>query len=352
MEKYVVTIGAGHGGHDCGVVGPSGVMEKDAALNLSLRTAELMNSTGCLRAIPIRSGDVYIDTARRAEIIADSGSRCHIELHFNALDSRADYTEVWHSFAQAADRAHAEYLSRRIAQVLDIRDGGPKARIDYGALLGRTILHEDYLGLFELLEKRRIPHVFLAECGCIDHITTEQKINDLYYMDRIAQAITQTVCEIFSLSGLKLRLSKQQQPQIISPKAETVFLKNGSFQVFSGPGPYYSTVRIIRGLIYTRCYQSLNGWIKISPSSEEWISATAIKNFLDRKNVILPDCEATAERVGKAGFFYVKSAPDVRSDVLGAVTGGERWTTISENGWRKICFDGRIGYVGAYPWQE
>ena len=83
-----VTIDPGHGGADAGVVSAQGLAEKDVALALGLRLAELLRAEGC-RVQLTREADERVPLYARAEAANGAASDFFLSLHCNQAPSPA-----------------------------------------------------------------------------------------------------------------------------------------------------------------------------------------------------------------------------------------------------------------------
>jgi len=79
-----IVIDPGHGGHDTGTIGPTGLNEKDVVLDVALRLKKLLEqSTGC-EVILTRSDDTFIPLEERTAIANEKGADLFISIHANA----------------------------------------------------------------------------------------------------------------------------------------------------------------------------------------------------------------------------------------------------------------------------
>ncbi len=79
-----IVIDPGHGGHDTGTIGPTGLREKDVVLDVGLRLKKLLEkSTGC-EVIMTRSDDTFIPLEERTAIANEKGADLFISIHANA----------------------------------------------------------------------------------------------------------------------------------------------------------------------------------------------------------------------------------------------------------------------------
>ena len=83
----VVVIDAGHGGHDEGATGPSGLREKDLVLDVSRRLAKKLAQRG-IRIVMTRSGDRFLSLEERTSVANDARGDLFLSIHANASPSR------------------------------------------------------------------------------------------------------------------------------------------------------------------------------------------------------------------------------------------------------------------------
>lgn len=83
----VVVLDAGHGGHDEGATGPSGLREKDLVLDVSRRLAERLRKRG-IRIVMTRSADRFLSLEERTSVANDARADLFLSIHANASPSR------------------------------------------------------------------------------------------------------------------------------------------------------------------------------------------------------------------------------------------------------------------------
>lgn len=83
-----IVLDPGHGGHDTGAIGPSGLMEKDVALDMAVRLRKLLQDRLGVRVLMTRSGDVFVPLPERSAIANRAKADFMISLHVNAANSR------------------------------------------------------------------------------------------------------------------------------------------------------------------------------------------------------------------------------------------------------------------------
>jgi len=87
--RRTVVIDAGHGGHDPGAVGPTGVYEKNVVLDIAIRVRQILKKTQPSYAVVLtRETDVFIPLPKRAAIANDQKADLFVSIHANASSNR------------------------------------------------------------------------------------------------------------------------------------------------------------------------------------------------------------------------------------------------------------------------
>jgi N-acetylmuramoyl-L-alanine amidase len=82
-----IVIDAGHGGHDTGTIGPSGLMEKDLCLDLALRVGRLIEARlPAAEVVYTRSDDTFIPLEQRTAIANNAKADLFLSIHANSSD--------------------------------------------------------------------------------------------------------------------------------------------------------------------------------------------------------------------------------------------------------------------------
>jgi N-acetylmuramoyl-L-alanine amidase len=80
-----IVIDAGHGGHDTGTIGPTGLMEKDLCLDVALRLGKLIQQKlPDTEIVYTRSDDTFIPLEERTHIANDIKADLFISIHANS----------------------------------------------------------------------------------------------------------------------------------------------------------------------------------------------------------------------------------------------------------------------------
>jgi N-acetylmuramoyl-L-alanine amidase len=79
-----IVVDPGHGGHDSGAVGRSGLQEKDVVLSIGLRLREKLKDELGLDVVMTRSSDVFIPLEERTAIANKVNADLFVSIHANA----------------------------------------------------------------------------------------------------------------------------------------------------------------------------------------------------------------------------------------------------------------------------
>ena len=89
----VVCLDAGHGGHDCGALGISGLKESDMALSVCLLARDILSPW--VNVVMTRDDDTYVELSERAHIANLANSNLFVSYHFNSASSIASGWEIF-----------------------------------------------------------------------------------------------------------------------------------------------------------------------------------------------------------------------------------------------------------------
>jgi N-acetylmuramoyl-L-alanine amidase len=84
-----IVIDPGHGGHDTGTIGPTGLEEKEVVLDVGLKLKKLLEqNTGC-EVVMTRSDDTFIPLEERTAIANEKSADLFISIHANASPDKS-----------------------------------------------------------------------------------------------------------------------------------------------------------------------------------------------------------------------------------------------------------------------
>lgn len=208
-----IVVDAGHGGHDPGAIGRTGLREKDVNLDIARRLSNLLEAKG-IEAVMTRSVDKFITLEQRAEIANRARADFFVSLHSNsARSSRLSGFEVYYVTDKLSDTERALRAAR--SADLNIEPSSfYKDSLDLKAtlwdmlytryrgdsiILAQSICESAGRGMgvkilgvksapFYVLKGARIPAV-LVEVGFVSNPSEERYLRNSFYRQQIAEAI-------------------------------------------------------------------------------------------------------------------------------------------------------------------
>lgn len=90
-----VVLDPGHGGHDTGTLGPTGLAEKDLVLDVAQRLGALIEERLGAEVIYTRTDDTFVSLERRTEIANESKADLFLSIHANAGSRSASGVETY-----------------------------------------------------------------------------------------------------------------------------------------------------------------------------------------------------------------------------------------------------------------
>lgn len=99
-----VVLDAGHGGHDSGAVGPTGLMEKEVVLDVTRRVARLVESKLGLKVLLTRDEDRFVTLRDRTSFANRERADLFVSIHANAHREAANQgVETYFLSSEATD---------------------------------------------------------------------------------------------------------------------------------------------------------------------------------------------------------------------------------------------------------
>jgi N-acetylmuramoyl-L-alanine amidase len=121
-----VVIDAGHGGHDVGTTGPTGLLEKDLVLDVALRLGKLIEQRLGAEVIYTRHDDTYIALEERTAIANRSHADLFLSVHANSspIKAVAGVETYYLNFTTASDSLDVAARENASSQktVFELRD--------------------------------------------------------------------------------------------------------------------------------------------------------------------------------------------------------------------------------------
>jgi N-acetylmuramoyl-L-alanine amidase len=85
----VVVIDAGHGGHDPGAIGITGLKEKDITLAIALKVGKMIERNTYVKVIYTRKTDVFVELHERARLANSNHANIFISIHCNSVENNS-----------------------------------------------------------------------------------------------------------------------------------------------------------------------------------------------------------------------------------------------------------------------
>lgn len=176
FHSYTIVLDPGHGDYDSGSIGAKGTLEKDIALDVTLKLGKVLERKG-MKVIYTReddtvfSTDINEDLIARANIANKNSADLFISIHLNCCDSpEVSGTETYYHPASTSGKALAEKVQSEIVKTRKLADRGVKA--------------DNFL----VLRTSKAPAI-LVELGYISNSKDETILNNSRYQEILAKAI-------------------------------------------------------------------------------------------------------------------------------------------------------------------
>ena len=213
----VMVIDAGHGGHDPGATGPTGLMEKDLVLDVTKRVAKLVGDQLGIKVLLSRDGDHFVTLRDRTSFANRARADVFVSIHANAhREVASEGVETYFLSSEATDNGARQVAALENSVVQLEKPAAAKGR---GADVVKTILwdlaqsefQEESSRLAEIVQDSmtqslRIPSrgvkqagfyvlggaampAILIEIGFVTNPKEERKLRETRYRDDIARAI-------------------------------------------------------------------------------------------------------------------------------------------------------------------
>ncbi|TYR81900.1 SH3 domain-containing protein [Priestia megaterium] len=175
LEKKIIVIDPGHGGHDSGAVGHDH-SEKDLILiTAKLVAAQLQNAGATV--IMTRSDDTFISLDGRTKISNASEADAFISIHYNSGGGSASGVETYY-YSASRDKELAKYIQQSVIQHTNMKDRGVRQANFY------VLKHNN---------KRSV----LLELGFISNSTEEDRLATDQYQQQVSKGIFEGLVRYF-----------------------------------------------------------------------------------------------------------------------------------------------------------
>lgn len=244
-----IVIDAGHGGHDTGTIGPTGLMEKDLCLDVALRLGKIIQQKlPGADVVFTRADDTFIPLEERTRIANEAKADLFISIHANSSrDNQARGIETYYlnlkgsaeamevaarENAASADGIHdLEDIVKRIARTEKIDESREFAQ-DVQDSLSKSVQKNSRLvknrgvrkAPFVVLIGADMPSI-LTEISFLSNPADEKLLKQPEQRQRVAEGIYQGVAGYLqSLNSMTLNLqpvSSPRRPPVVSRVEES-----------------------------------------------------------------------------------------------------------------------------------
>lgn len=211
-----IVVDPGHGGHDPGAVGPSGIQEKDVALAIGLKLQELFIDELGIDVVMTRSTDIFIPLEERTAIANKVGADLFLSVHANAaLNRSASGIETYYlnlaktdKVAQLAAKENGTSLEKVSILQAILFDLMANYKLNDSAHLADEVQHSLHKkikssygevknlgvkqGPFYVLVGASMPSI-LVETAFLSNAAEESRLKDPIYQDITANGIFEGV---------------------------------------------------------------------------------------------------------------------------------------------------------------
>jgi N-acetylmuramoyl-L-alanine amidase len=204
-----VVIDPGHGGHDTGTIGPSGLMEKDLALDVAKRLADLVADRLGSEVVLTRTDDSFIALEERTALANEKQADLFISVHANSSRAPSARGIETYYLNLTSDREAMEVAARENASsnksIHELQDLVTKITLtekiaesrEFAGHVQRSLQKTTALrnrgvrkAPFVVLIGARMPSV-LAEISFLSNPRDERLLKTPAYRQKLAEALLQ-----------------------------------------------------------------------------------------------------------------------------------------------------------------
>lgn len=179
-----IALDPGHGGYDSGAVGPTGVLEKNVNLAITLKIGKILQDNG-IDVVYTRTSDnvswpsdVGQDLQTRCDIANNADVQYFVCIHSNSADDpSANGTETYYLSGSPEGQKLAQSIQQELTKAIGLQDRGIKTAGYY------------------VLKNTNMPAI-LAEIAFISNPTEEKLLNDDSFQNKAAQAVATGILKV------------------------------------------------------------------------------------------------------------------------------------------------------------
>ena len=220
----VMVLDAGHGGHDPGAIGPTGLTEKELVLDVTLRVRRLVEERLGIKVLLSRDTDHFVTLRDRTSYANRERADVFVSIHANAhRQTASEGVEIYFLSSEATDNAARQVaaLENSVTQLEKPAAGPRGGRTDILKSILWDLAQSEFqaesshlaeIVLDSMTRSLRIPNrgvkqagfyvlggaampAILVEVGFVTNPKEERKLRDPRYRDEIARAIFDGLAE-------------------------------------------------------------------------------------------------------------------------------------------------------------
>jgi N-acetylmuramoyl-L-alanine amidase len=217
----VMVLDAGHGGHDSGASGPTGLTEKELVLDVTKRVRRLVEDRLGIKVLLSRDSDTFVTLRDRTSYANRERADVFVSIHANAHRHMAsEGVEIYFLSSEATDTAARQVAALENA-VTSLEKPTARGRADVVKSILWDLAQSEFqaesshlaeIVLDSMTQSLRIPNrgvkqagfyvlggaampAILIEIGFVTNPREEKKLRDSRYRDEIARAIFDGLAE-------------------------------------------------------------------------------------------------------------------------------------------------------------
>lgn len=229
----LIVLDAGHGGHDPGATGPSGLQEKEVVLDVTKRLARMLEEGLGVKVVLTRTGDYFVPLRERTTFANAQRADLFVSIHANAhRASGSEGVETYFLSSEASDN-EARQVAALENGVIQLESPASRRKLDIlktilwdlaqsefqqeSSRLAETVLDTTTQSLripnrgvkqagFYVLGGAAMPAI-LVEIGFLTNKKEERKLMDSRYREQVARAIYAGLAEHKRRYDQKMKVS-------------------------------------------------------------------------------------------------------------------------------------------------
>ena len=232
-----IVVDAGHGGHDTGTIGPTGLLEKDLVLDVALRLGKLLETRMGADVVYTRDDDTFIPLETRTAIANREQADLFVSVHANSSqDPKARGVETYYlNFTTSADALEVAARENAVSDtsIHELQDLvkkiALKEKVEESKEFASDVQSSLRTGLsargtnmrdrgvkkapFIVLIGANMPSI-LAEISFVSNPADEKRLKTPDYRQKIAESLYRGIARYVSgLSGVKVAANSAKTGQ-------------------------------------------------------------------------------------------------------------------------------------------